>query len=133
MLLEAAKTITPENFPDGPIILDGNNVYMNMAQYETHTIDQAQIEAHRKYIDVFVMVEGSEIVYVKNVNCLTKITKPYDPTIDALLAECDEDNSAIRMFPGTFLILFPEDSHAPGCNVDGTQKVKKIIGKVRIK
>ncbi len=132
-VLEAAKAFTPENFPEGPIMLDGKDVYMNMAKYETYGTDKALVEAHQKYIDVFVMIEGSEIVYVKDVNCLTKITKPYDPSCDALLANYNEGASAIRMVPGSFLILFPQDAHAPCCYVDGPQAVKKVVGKVRIR
>ena len=55
MVLEAAKAYTPENYPSGRVVLDGDNVFMNMAAYETHGTETAIFEAHKQYIDVMVM------------------------------------------------------------------------------
>ena len=52
--------------------------------------------------------------------------------IEALLAETDEDATAVRLEAGSFIVLFPQDAHAPACYADGMKHVKKIIGKVRI-
>lgn len=131
-VLEAAKSYTPENFSRGIVELDGRRVYMNLASYETHAPEGALAEAHQRYIDVMVMVEGEETIYVKDVNRLEKITKPYSETGDVLLADRDADTTAVRLAPGQFLVLFPQDAHSPGCHADGPMTVKKIVGKVRI-
>ena len=102
------------------------------AQYDTMSLDNAAIEAHKKYIDVMVMIEGSETIYVKPTEDLSKITRLYDAEGDALLAELDTDASAIRLDAGSFIILFPQDAHAPSRYADGPCAVKKIIGKVLI-
>jgi YhcH/YjgK/YiaL family protein len=79
-----------------------------------------------------VIVEGVETVYVKRTNALQSVTKPYDAAIDALLADTDDDVSAVRLEKGDFLVLFPEDAHAPGCHADAPCHIKKVIGKVKI-
>lgn len=132
-LLEAAKAYTPQNYPDGVVTLDGDNVFMNMARYDTNPVEEALMEAHQQYIDVMVMVEGSETIYVKEVSRLKNVTQAYDPNIDALLANLDADATPVRMEPGNFLVLFPQDAHAPACHADGCASVKKIIGKVRVR
>ncbi len=132
-VLEAAKAYTPENFPKGQVVIEEGNVYMNMANYETHGTDTALAEAHQQFIDVMVMIDGCETIYVKDVNKLSNVTKPYDPEIEALLASYDADATPVRMEPGNFCILFPQDAHSPGCHTDGPCTVKKIIGKVRIR
>ena len=132
-VLEAAQSITAENYPEKRIVIDGDNIFVNVPQYATHGTDTAIFEAHRQYIDVFIMVEGTETVYVKNTAKLNNVTKPYDPAIEALLADFDSDAVPVRMEPGHFLILFPQDAHAPGCHADGPSQVKKLIGKVRIR
>lgn len=129
-ILEEAQKITPESFPKERLVFDGDALFMNFAQYETRDISDSKMEAHRKYADVMYVVEGSETVYVKSVDRLSCITKEYDPSIDALLAHIDGDVSAIRLTPGHFLVLFPQDAHAPGCIADSKSSVKKIIGKV---
>ena len=90
------------------------------------------MEAHRKYVDVMCMIEGEETIYVQPTALLHHITQAYDENQDALLAEMEEGCCEIRLHPGEFVILFPEDAHAPGCRINGPSHVKKIIGKVRI-
>lgn len=131
-ILEAVQAYTAENYPSDRIQLDGDNLFMNFSQYETHPQEGALTEAHEQYIDVMYMVEGSETIYVKPVERLQNITQEYDPAIEALLAETDEDATAVRLEAGSFIVLFPQDAHAPGCYADGKKHVKKIIGKVRI-
>lgn len=90
------------------------------------------MEAHRKYADVMYMVEGTETIYVKPTQALRTITAEYDPEKDALLAELDRDVTSVCLTAGQFVVLFPQDAHAPGCNDIQTAGVKKIIGKMKI-
>ena len=131
-VLEAAKAYTPENFPNSRVVLDGDNVFMNMPAYETHDAEKASMEAHKIYVDVMVMIEGRETIYVKNTDRLQDVYSPYEEGRDALLARLDPDVTAVDMQPGDFLVLLPQDAHAPGCHPGQPSKVKKIIGKVRI-
>ena len=131
-ILKAVQTYTAENYPSGRMELDGDDLFMIFSQYETHPKEGAVTEAHEQYVDVMYMVEGSENIYVKPVQQLQNITKEYDPEIEALLAGTDDDATVVRLEKGSFIVLFPQDAHAPACDADGKKYVKKIIGKVRI-
>lgn len=131
-VLHAFSSFSSDHFPTERVFLNGKDVYMVFAEYDTHDRNQGLMEAHRAYIDVMYMIDGSETVYTKPVNCLQRVFQEYNSDTDALLADIDEDVSAIRLEAGSILILFPEDAHAPACHTDGTNHVKKIIGKVRI-
>ena len=124
-------TYTPENYAVGKNVIEGDEVFLNLFTYETKCRCKAIAEAHRMYADVMYVVEGEETVYVKDTANLT-ITKEYEEDGDYLLGNLDDDASAIRLYPGMFLVLFPEDAHAPGCDTDKTHNVKKIVGKVRL-
>lgn len=130
--LREMVTYTPDNYPGGRVELDGDNLFLLLNTYETHSPEGALCEAHQKYIDVMYMVEGEEIIYVKPTNRLCAVTKAYDPEIDALLAQTDADATPVRLSAGSFIVLFPQDAHAPACYDDAPQTVKKIIGKVKI-
>ena len=130
--VERIKSINTENYAAGQIVIDGKDVFLNLFEYDTKDAALSTSEAHRKYIDVMYVVEGEETVLVKNLADESCITKEYDKADDYLLAKTDADASAIRLYPGMLLILFPEDAHAPGCNTDSTHHVKKIVGKVKI-
>lgn len=131
-VFEAAKNYTSDNFVKGRVNIDGDTIYMNFAEYETKNKADAIAEAHKKYIDVMCMIEGTETIYVKNTEKLSNITSEYTEENEALLADLDDDMTPVRLEAGSFVILFPQDAHAPGCVADNSQKVKKIIGKVLI-
>ena len=63
-VLELAKSYTPENYPSEKLVVDRDKIYLNFAAYETHGKDAAIVEAHKKYVDVMCMIEGSENIYV---------------------------------------------------------------------
>ena len=130
--LEKMATYTPDNYPGGKVEIDGDKLFLLLNTYETRDPVAAQFEAHQKYIDVMYMVEGEEIIYVKPTDNLQAVTKEYDPAIDALLAKLDSDAIPVRLTAGTFVVLFPQDAHAPACFDTAPQTVKKIIGKVKI-
>ena len=132
-VLEAAKAYTADNYPEKTrVVLDGDNVFMNMAAYETHSTEKAVFEAHQQYVDVMVMIDGVETIYVKPTDRLSHVYQEYKPEVEALLADFDADATPLRLEAGTFVILFPQDAHSPACDADGTQNVKKIIGKVKL-
>ena len=130
--LEAMKQYTSDNYPLGKVEIDGDNVFLLLNCYETRAKEEAKAEAHRKYIDVMYMVEGAETIYVKSVDRLKNITTEYTPEMEALLADTDEDATAVRLEAGSFVVLFPQDAHSPACDADGKHTVKKIIGKVKV-
>ena len=130
--LEKAAAYTPENYPGGRVDVDGDNLFLLLNTYETHSPEGALFEAHQKYIDVMYMVEGEEIIYVKPTDRLCAVTKPYNPEIDALLAELGRDATPVRLQTGSFIVLLPQDAHAPGCYDAAPHQVKKIIAKVKI-
>ena len=96
-VLEEVVKYTPENYTTGRVDLDGDNVYMNISAYETKPAAGSLAEAHRQYIDVMYMVEGEELIYVKPTDKLQNITKEYDPSIEALLADLDADATPVRL------------------------------------
>lgn len=126
------KKITPESYKAGRIVIDGDQVFLNLFEYDTKDVADSSLEAHRKYIDVMYVVDGEETVYVKDTARLEKITTDYVDGDDYLLAKTDSDVSAIKLFPGMLLVLFPEDAHAPGCVTTSSVHVKKIVGKVKL-
>ena len=128
----AALKLDAATYQKGRVDVDGDSIYLNCVEYDTHDREGALTEAHRAYLDVMVIVEGVETVYVKRTDALKNVTKPYDASIEALLADTDADVSAVRLEKGDFLVLFPEDAHAPGCHADAPCHVKKAIGKVKI-
>lgn len=111
----------------GKIELQGNDLFVKVAQAKPKTKEEARIEAHKNYLDIQIPVSGTEEMgYTPLKDC--KDATPYNAEKDVLfyggLAE-----SYLKIKPGMFAIFFPQDGHAPGVTAEG---LKKVIVKVRV-
>ena len=132
--LEAAKAYNADNYPSEPVVIEEGNIWLNAAKYTTHSTEKAVFEAHQQFIDVMIMIDGEETIYVKNTDKLSHVYQEYKPEVEALLADFDTDATPVAMKPGYFCVLMPQDAHSPGCDpATGASNVKKFIGKVRIR
>lgn len=118
------------NVTPGRHEVDGDEVFAMVNEYETKEIDEAtRLEAHREYIDIQYMFSG-----VETLGITTKFdqepTKEYDLKNDYLLYH--EDFNSICLEQGMFSILFPDDLHVPGLLHLKSQRVKKVVVKVRL-
>ena len=128
---EAAYAARPE--AEGGERIHGDAMFINDCRYETKPVDaDARSEAHRKYIDVMYMIDGEETIYVKPTDRLRKVTQPYDASIEALLANLDGDETAVRLQAGQFIVLFPQDAHCPARSAGEDGPVHKLIGKLAV-
>ncbi len=87
----------------------------------------AAFEAHRSYIDVFVLAEGTETVLWNRLEHMEE-AEPYDSQKDKHALK--GTGSALEMKPGMFCALFPTDAHAPCRHLDGQEAapyVKYVI------
>ena len=133
-VLRAMADISSDNFPTESILLDGEAVRLNFFSYLTHSPEVVPCESHVTHIDVMYLADGCETIYVKPAEALSHVTKPYDPQADIMMADLDPDAVPVRVPKGSFIILFPQESHAPGCFADGkAENVKKVVGKILIK
>lgn len=109
--------------------IDGANIYAMVQQYETRPMEQGVWEAHRKYIDVQFVYDGTELMGYSCIEGM-KVTKEYDEGGDYLLLE--GEGNFLRVKSGFFAIFAPEDAHMP-CIADKVpSKMKKVVVKVKV-
>jgi uncharacterized protein, YhcH/YjgK/YiaL family len=112
----------------GKIVLDGDNLYISIAEIEGKKSEVAKLEAHKKYIDIQVVLCGQEkIGWTALENC-TDETGPYNAEKDIVFYS-NQPTTYITYNPGDFTIFFAEDGHAPAI---GEGPIKKAIVKVLI-
>lgn len=75
-----------------------------------------------------ILLEGKERIGWKALEDVTDLKQAYQKEGDCALYS-DTPTSFVDLLPGQFLIVFPEDPHAP---VIGGGKIRKLIGKVKI-
>lgn len=125
------RTASPE-IEDGKVILDGDNLFAGIDRYETKSRADAKLETHQRYVDIQVLLSGTESLEIFRKDGLT-VSEPYDADRDAEFYKVP-DTAPVRvtLTPGQFVVFFPEDAHMPCLNVDdSSQPVKKVVIKLR--
>lgn len=116
-------------FSNQRIVLDGDDLFINMAEPTLRKAEEQSMEVHRKYIDVHFLLTGEEICGVTHIS---ELPEGYDTEFneedDFVLVQQSAKNY-FKAGPGDFYIVFPEDAHAP---IIGEGTIKKAIAKVKL-
>lgn len=127
-LFEYVKTNDLSSVPTGRIELEGDQLFINVVDATLMTEEAQKLEVHRAYIDVHIPLGGEEIIGWKGLSDTGISEAPFDEDNDfALYAE--PASTYIKVLPGDFLIVYPEDAHAP---IIGQGKLRKLIAKVKL-
>lgn len=118
----------------GRIELQGEDLFINIELNEMAPKEERKPEAHIKYLDIQLVLDGAESIGVAVTNKNNTVLHKYDDEKDIMFFEDAENENMIDLFPGDFTILFPEDIHRPRCLVSGTTSgsSKKAIVKMKL-
>ncbi len=108
--------------------LDGRNFYVVVQQHNTKLPDQGRWEAHRRYIDLHYMVQGTERIGYAPLSRMKQ--GAYDGIKDFLALSGTGDFMTLKS--GDFMLLWNDEGHMPGMAVDSPSMVNKIVVKIRI-
>lgn len=132
---EFAKELIAKNPAPGKYEMPGDEkgVFVNVTEYEAKPEEAGVSEVHGQYIDVQIMLAGSERIYLPRRESGAEKT-PYSRENDCAIYELPDLGTCQRLplDAGTFAIFFPGEQHAPGL-VPSSQKdrhVRKAIIKV---
>lgn len=108
--------------------MDFSPLDLRFGEYTTRRKQDVPFEAHRKYWDLQLVLEGEELAGWAPLEELTE-TKPYDETDD--IAFYSGDGTYLPLSRGLALLLAPWDGHAPGVSsAEAPSRVKKIVVKL---
>lgn len=116
--MDEVNTKTPIN---GDLVFAFKNI-VNTKGFENY------FEVHHKYADVFYCVKGQEDVYFTSVKQLHPL-EDFIEEIDIVHGTVDTYQK-ITLQVGDYIILFPEDAHAPGRG--NGELLEKIVVKVKV-
>ena len=119
------------NLQTGRIDIDGDNLFVLVNEYDTKENELNVLEAHRKYIDLQYIIEGTEVIEYENFDDQI-ITKEYCEKEDYILYS-PKDSIKLKLSEGQFAIFFPQDLHLPSIAYKGmSDKIKKLVIKILI-
>jgi YhcH/YjgK/YiaL family protein len=115
---------------DGRYEVDGDGLYYIIQRYTTKPIEEGRLEAHKRYIDIQFAADGEEMIGHSPLGKLD-VETPYDETKDVAFYKVPEKINTVKLSEGMFCILFPQDGHIPGCQLNGPSNVVKVVVKVK--
>lgn len=124
---EYLDSIDPQSIEKGKYLIDGENIYASVQEYDTKLPEDGRWEAHKRYIDIQYIVKGEEKMGYTNVNNI-KTTVEYDASKDIFFGEGKGDLFLVK--EGNFAIFYPEDAHMPCICNEKPESLKKIVLKI---
>ena len=107
-----------------------NKDYANIEIYNTKSVTDAKFESHKNYIDIQLLLSGTERIYIQNSQNLNTYI-PYDEKRDIEFYSNDVSKSDfITLDTTNFVMLYPHEAHAP--QVGTGKEVKKVVIKLEV-
>ena len=117
------------NLTPGRHEIDGSNVFALVSEYDSKEHGECRLEAHRTYTDIQYIVSGREAIgyaILGNQEVLIPFSEEKD------IAFFTGESAPLILEAGMFAVFFPQDVHRPCMQIDGPEKVKKVVVKVKI-
>jgi biofilm protein TabA len=130
--LEAMVRLAASPSADGRQELAGPSLTASFSTYAAADPETKRFEAHRRFIDIQVVVAGRETLYWTPVSALAPEGEYSDQKDIAFYT--GPAGLAVPLQPGYFTVLFPQDGHKPGClpPTHGGEQVRKLVIKVAV-
>ena len=127
---EYAKNHDLLSYEKGSHEIEGDNLFVNIVEYETTTPENRFWEAHKKYLDLHFMLKGPEQI---DVNFIDNMEQKEFVDKDDFLPLEGEANSHVVLTEGDFLLCYPKDAHRTAVQVNTPAVIKEAIFKIKIK
>ncbi|HMK37746.1 MAG TPA: YhcH/YjgK/YiaL family protein [Bacteroidota bacterium] len=108
--------------------IEGERLSLIIAAGEGAGTERAVLEAHRRYIDIQFVIEGTDVIGWRPLRECARVAQPYDAQKDVELY-ADRPLSWSTVGGSLFAVYFPGDAHAP---LGGTGALRRAIIKVGI-
>lgn len=107
--------------------LEGDLLYVTRFDYVTSPLEETFFEAHKKYLDVHLMMSGAERVDISHPDVLSLFDHK-----DDFYAYRGQAEQTLILTPGSFLVVFPGDAHRIKVQVKGPENVSKVVFKLLV-
>lgn len=126
---QLSKRLTEYKMEDGKHVVNDHVFYLRF-DYQTKNADDTIWEAHRKYQDIHIVLEGEEQVWSNHISEMTP-TNDYQNEGDYQLFE-GVPNIKTNLTTGYFILFNPNDVHKTAVTEGEVSSLKKLVIKVLI-
>ena len=128
--LDFLKKTNLEQLELGKLVIN-DWLYINVQEYITKDLSEGRFESHKKYVDIQMMIDGTEAIETSDIDKL-ELETAYDEDKDVMFWKKKPNLMRSVISNGSYVILYPQNAHMPCIAVDKPIKVKKLVAKVLI-
>lgn len=126
-LEDALNCLAEHKDAPAPARFDFPGGYLMLQEGITKGIDEGDYEAHLRYLDVQVLLEGEETVVWSDISDL-RPSVPYDSEKDKAMYAGEGCGMTLR--PGTCYVCWPEDGHKACRHTGQPARYRKAVIKL---
>ena len=115
----------------GKHIIDGDNVFILIQEYEINKNAITKFEAHFDYADIQIVLEGEEIIGFAHVDDFAEKPVREENKDIVFYKPTDINYTDCVVKSGYATILYPEDAHMPKKCSTNPSKIKKAVFKIK--
>jgi biofilm protein TabA len=115
-----------KDLPLGKCVIDGDRLYATVSKGPGRIKEGALLETHEKYIDIQLVLAGTDTMGWKPKSLCNQPTQDYDEKTD-LQFFADKPDAWLATESGAFAIFFPEDAHMP---LISRGEIHKVVVKI---
>ena len=118
-----------DGIEDGNHLIEGEEVRVKVQHMQTKPLDAAKLEAHNDFADIQMLLEGEESIGW----CFrTEKLKETEAAPERDIYFYEGEFAKLDLKPGQFVIVLPDDVHAPGLATDEPSGIRKAVFKVKL-
>lgn len=110
--------------------IEGEDIFAQVVDITTREKAEVNPEVHKKYIDVQFSVEGKEKIGFARETGNSEVLEDFLNEKDIKFYKSIDDEIDLIMNKGSFVVLFPNDVHRPGCLIGNPCLIRKVIVKI---
>jgi len=130
--LQSIKKTDFELWADGEYEMDGRNLFARVNSYTTEPKEQRRPEKHFAYVDLQLMIIGSEAIGYCPLAKGMEVIEDKKTESDIVFYDKAIKENFVTLRAGDFAIFFPWEAHRPNCNCgDIALPVKKVVVKIK--
>jgi len=116
---------------EGVHLIWGEDMYARQMAVKTKRKEEQPAEKHEQYLDIHYVIQGEELIGWKRDDGMCSPVQPYDKDDDYALYGELPGEMMIKLTPGMFIVLQPEDIHRPCLTESSASDLKKVVIKVK--
>ena len=110
------------------VFIEGDALYAFRSEYTTVPFEDTYFEAHKKYLDIQMIVSGQECAGIADPETLGEPFKEKP----AFKGYHGEPEQYVTLRPDNFMVVFPGDAHRLKIAVNGPEPVSKVVFKILV-